>query len=128
MACFVPGGMFAESSEQSQAVEGGLDHLIPPEKWAGTGLNKLTISEQQALASEIAALLRAAQTTQHENPAEKDRSQWRMLQRGMPKDEVKKLLGEPVRISVSRFYEFWDYLGGSVTFDGKGRVDSWSEP
>jgi hypothetical protein len=45
----------------------------------------------------------------------------------MSKDDVKKLLGEPMRVSVSKFYEVWDYTGGSVTFDGKGHVDSWSE-
>jgi len=45
----------------------------------------------------------------------------------MSKDDVRKLLGEPVRVSVSRFYESWYYLGGTVTFTGKGRVDSWSE-
>ena len=65
----------------------------------------------------------------------KDRAQWRKLQRHMTKDEVRKLLGEPDRVSVSRFFESWYYSGGnlnfsggSVTFDGKGRVDFWSEP
>ncbi len=38
-----------------------------------------------------------------------------------------KLLGEPVRVSVSRFYESWYYLVGMLMFDGKGRLDSWSE-
>jgi hypothetical protein len=45
----------------------------------------------------------------------------------MTKDEVRKLLGEPDKVSVSRFYEAWEYSGGDVMFDGKGRVDSWSE-
>jgi hypothetical protein len=45
----------------------------------------------------------------------------------MSKDDVRKLLGEPRSVSVSRFYELWYYSGGSVTFDGKGRVDSWTE-
>jgi len=46
----------------------------------------------------------------------------------MSKDDVKKLLGEPDRVSVSRFFESWYLGGGSVTFDGKGHVDFWSEP
>ena len=50
-----------------------------------------------------------------------------MLHRSMSKDEVRKLLGEPDRVSVSRFFESWEYSGGSVTFDGKGRVDSRGE-
>jgi len=61
-------------------------------------------------------------------PAAKERSQWRQLKRRMSKDDVKKLLGEPERVSVSRFFESWYYGGGSVTFDGKGKVDFWSEP
>jgi hypothetical protein len=57
-----------------------------------------------------------------------DKGQWRKLQRGMSKDDVKKLLGEPGKISVSKYYEFWYYAGGSATFDSKGRLDSWNEP
>jgi len=57
----------------------------------------------------------------------KDRSQWRKLHRHMPKDEVKNLLGEPDTVSVSRFSEVWNYPRGSVTFDGKGHLDMWTE-
>ena len=56
-----------------------------------------------------------------------DRTQWRKLQRRMHKDEVKNLLGDPVTVSVSRFSEVWYYPRGSVTFDGKGRLDMWTE-
>jgi hypothetical protein len=127
IACLASGGALAANRlTHSAAVE--LDHLIPREKWAGTGLDKLTAAEQQTLADEITGLLGAARSTQSSTPAGKGRSQWRMLHRRMSKDEVRKLLGEPDRVSVSRFFESWDYSGGSVTFDGKGRVDSWSEP
>ena len=34
-----------------------------------------------------------------------------MLHRSMSKDEVRKLLGEPDRVSVSRFFESWEYSG-----------------
>ena len=120
------GAFAANRLAHSAALE--LDHLIPREKWAATGLDKLTAAEQEALADEITGLLGAARSKQGSTPAGKDKSQWRMLQRRMSKDEVRKLLGEPDRVSVSRFFESWDYSGGSVTFDGKGRVDSWSEP
>ena len=119
------GALAANRIAYSGAVE--LDHLIPREKWAGAGLDKLTAAEQQALADEITGLLGAARSTQSSIRAGKDRSQWRMLHRSMSKDEVRKLLGEPDRVSVSRFFESWEYSGGSVTFDGKGRVDSWGE-
>jgi outer membrane protein assembly factor BamE (lipoprotein component of BamABCDE complex) len=71
----------------------------------------------------------AARSPETAVPASKDdKSQWRKLQRGMSKDDVKKLLGEPGKISVSKYYEFWYYAGGSATFDSKGRLDSWNEP
>lgn len=120
------GALAASRLTYSAAME--LDHLIPREKWEGAGLDKLTAAEQQALADEIAGLLGAARSTQSTSPAGKDRSQWRALHRRMSKDDVRKLLGEPDRVSVSRFFESWYYGGGSVTFDGKGRVDFWSEP
>ena len=123
---FVLGETFA-ASRLTRTVQAELDHLIPRDKWEGSGLNKLTPAEQQTLADEITALLGTARSTQSSAPAVKDRSQWRMLQRHMSKDDVKKLLGEPTKVSVSRFYESWYYVGGTVTFDGKGRLDSWTE-
>ncbi len=69
----------------------------------------------------------AAESTETAPPAQINKAPWRSLHRKMSKDEVKKLLGEPTRVSVSRFYEAWDYPGGTVIFDGKGRLDAWSE-
>ena len=123
-ACIVLGGTLA-ASRHTHSVEVELDHLIPRQKWAGAGLNKLTVAEQQTLADDITALLEASRATG--TPAGKDRSQWRTLHRGMSKDDVRKLLGEPDKVSASRFSESWYYVGGTVTFDGKGRVDSWNE-
>ena len=123
---FVLGEAFA-AARLTHTVQTELDQLIPRDKWEGTGLNKLSASEQQTLADEIAALLGTARSAQTAVPAGRDRSQWRMLQRHISRDEVKKLLGEPPKVSVSRFYESWYYLGGTVTFDGKGRLDSWTE-
>lgn len=115
------------ASRPSDSTEVRLDHYIPRGQWEISGLNKLTAPEQQALASEITDLLGAAQSTETGSSTQNDRSQWRRLQRGMSKDEVRKLLGEPVRVSVSKFYESWAYPRGTVTFDGKGRLDAWSE-
>lgn len=120
-------GSTSAASKHMHSGETELDHLIPREKWTGAGLNKLTVIEQQTLADDIAALLGSERSTQNSPPAGKDRNQWRMLQRHMTKEDVKKLLGEPVTVSVSRFFESWYYQGGTVTFNGKGRVDMWSE-
>jgi hypothetical protein len=119
------GGVFA-ASKHTQTVE-GLDHVIPREKWAGAGLDKLTAIEQQALADDITSLLATTHTAEQRTSPTKDRTQWRKLQRQMSKDDVRKLLGEPDTISVSRFSESWYYVGGSVTFNSKGHVDMWSE-
>ena len=40
-----------------QAQESTLEQLIPRDKWSYTGINKLRIEEQQALAEEITALI-----------------------------------------------------------------------
>ena len=54
---------------------------------------------------------------------------WRALHKGMTKDEVKKLLGEPKDMMKLNEYDVWDYAGGgSVRFDGSGRVEGWYEP
>ena len=124
--CFTLGDTFAAGG-LTHTTQAELDRLIPRGKWERSGLNKLTSAEQQTLADEITALLGTARSTQSSAPPAKDRSQWRMLQRHMSKDDVKKLLGEPTKVSVSRFYESWYYVGGTVTFDGKGRLDSWTE-
>lgn len=122
--CFALVGAFA-ASEHTQSSQ-GLDQLIPRERWAGAGLDKLTAGEQQALAEDISSLV-ASRTAESGGAAGKDRSQWRKLQRHMTKDDVRKLLGEPGLVSVSRFSESWYYAGGTVTFNGKGRLDLWTE-
>ena len=126
VAAYLVLGSALAASEHTETVE-GLDDLIPREKWEGAGLNKLTVAEQQTLADNIESLLAGARTTEKGAAAGSDRSQWRKLQRHMTKDDVRKLLGEPKTVSVSRFAESWNYVGGSVTFDGKGRLDMWSE-
>jgi hypothetical protein len=119
------GGAFAASKHTQANV--ALDRLIPRENWAGAGLDKLTAQEQQSLADDISSLLARGRTMGVGTTTAKDRTQWRKLQRRMTEDDVKKLLGEPDTVSVSRFYESWYYPAGSVTFDRKGRLDLWTE-
>jgi hypothetical protein len=87
----------------------------------------LAPTEQQALADDISSLLARARTPGNAPAAIKDRTQWRKLQRHMTKDEVKQLLGDPDTVSVSRFYEAWNYAAGSVTFNSKGHLEMWTE-
>jgi hypothetical protein len=118
--------LVSASAANTQSIS-GLDQLIPHEKWDEAGLNKLTIAEQQRLAGDIALLLAAAQTTENRTAGTKDRNQWRKLKLHMTKDDVRKLLGEPKAISVSKFAESWYYVDGNIAYDGKGRLDMWSE-
>ena len=118
--------LVSPSAANTQSIA-GLDHLIPREKWDEAGLNKLTVAEQHTLAGDITLLLAAAQATENRTAGMRDRSQWRKLQRHMTKNDVRKLLGEPKAITVSKFAESWYYVDGNVTYDGKGRLDMWSE-
>jgi hypothetical protein len=80
-----------------------------------------------AQSADSATSAQTSTSAEPSTPAQSDRTQWRSLHRKMSKDDVRKLLGEPRRVSVSRFYEAWDYPRGTVIFDGKGRLDAWSE-
>ena len=51
VVCFVLGETFAASG-LTRTTQAELDHLIPRDKWEGTGLSKLTASEQQVLAND----------------------------------------------------------------------------
>jgi len=118
--------LVSASAANTQSIA-GLDQLIPREKWDEAGLNKLTLAEQQTLAGDITLLLAAAQTTENRTAGTKDRSQWRKLKLHMTKDDVRKLLGEPKAISVSKFAESWYFVDGNVAYNGKGRLEMWSE-
>jgi len=66
-------------------------------------------------------------------PVPDARANWKMLERGMTRADVRRTLGEPDDIPLHSYLEIWDYsrtYGGasSVTFDEDGRVESWIEP
>jgi len=57
-------------------------------------------------------------------------STWRKLVKGMSKDNVRELMGEPSRISKRPPFEVWTYPpeSGIIRFDDSGRVYGWDEP
>ena len=96
-----------------------------------------------ALELRIAALEAVAEapTTPAGQATDPERSQelanWRRLRRGMKMDEVRELLGEPVRVQANIVSIRWDYyrivgdvgFPGYVEFDADSRrVEGWSEP
>ena len=60
------------------------------------------------------------------SPKWQDLQNWRRLSIGMTMDEVRALLGEPLRVDAG-YVTFWRWANASVTFIS-GRVDGWSEP
>ena len=58
----------------------------------------------------------------------KSLANWRKLKQGMSEDDVRALLGEPVRISGGDF-AWWVYPDhGEVMFYQREGVDKWTEP
>lgn len=58
------------------------------------------------------------------------RGNWLLLEKGMTKEQVKELLGEPGK-TLSGFGTYWYYpdsFGGKVEFDTDDKVTGWSEP
>jgi hypothetical protein len=55
---------------------------------------------------------------------------WRNLEAGMNEEQVRKILGEPVK-EIQGVRTFWYYpsiYSGYVSFDDKGRLAGWKEP
>ena len=61
----------------------------------------------------------------------KDKANWRLLKKGMSKDEVRQIIGEPPKIAANAYYgDIWYYpdsQGGNASFDKEGSLTSWSE-
>ena len=62
----------------------------------------------------------------------KNISNWRKLQLGMSKSQVKQILGEPPKITADGYIgDTWYYpsvLGGTLRFDQGGSLNGWREP
>lgn len=61
----------------------------------------------------------------------KDKANWRLLKKGMGKNEVRQILGEPPKIVANAYYgDIWlypDLQGGNASFDKDGLLTSWKE-
>ncbi|TNJ38353.1 outer membrane protein assembly factor BamE [Chlorobaculum thiosulfatiphilum] len=57
-----------------------------------------------------------------------DLKNWRQLRRGMSENEVERLLGSPAKIMAFSSFSEWYFRGGTVNFNGSGKVDGWHEP
>lgn len=61
----------------------------------------------------------------------KSKANWRLLKKGMTKDEVARILGEPSKVVPNTHYgDIWyypDVKGGFASFDTNGILTSWNE-
>ena len=59
-----------------------------------------------------------------------NKKNWRNLKKGMTEDEVKTILGEPVKeVNGSRTIWYYpDFYRSYVSFDEKGNLTGWNEP
>jgi hypothetical protein len=58
------------------------------------------------------------------------RGNWRNLEAGMNEEQVRTILGEPVK-EIQGVRTLWYYpsiYSGYVSFDDKGRLSGWKEP
>lgn len=62
----------------------------------------------------------------------KGKGKWRSLQKGMTKQQVRQILGEPPKIDTGFSIDIWyypDIMGGTVTFSNDSNtLSAWSEP
>ena len=60
------------------------------------------------------------------------RENWRKLEFGISKNQVRQLLGEPPNINADSFigdrWYYPDALGGYIKFDTSGKLEKWDEP
>ncbi|NLD37506.1 MAG: outer membrane protein assembly factor BamE [Desulfatiglans sp.] len=59
-----------------------------------------------------------------------NKKNWRNLKKGMTQEEVKKILGEPVKsVDGSRLIWYYpNFYQSYVSFDEKGNLTGWNEP
>jgi len=59
-----------------------------------------------------------------------NRKNWRKLEIGMSSEEVRSILGEPIKTidGVKKLWYYPDIYRGYVSFDNKGRLTGWHEP
>jgi outer membrane protein assembly factor BamE (lipoprotein component of BamABCDE complex) len=59
-----------------------------------------------------------------------NKKNWRSLEAGMNEEQVKKLLGDPLKVikGVKILWYYPNIYAGYVSFDEKGRLTGWNEP
>lgn len=93
------------------------------------------IAQLERRVEELEVLLNKAKIAQapQVRPGDyRNKANWRCLKLGMTKSQVKQILGDPPKQDANAVlgdnWYYPDVLGGRVSFNTSGRVDSWNEP
>ena len=97
------------------------------------GKLETVLSELQLRVSRLEDRLAAGKPSRQAPGASpwKNKASWKSLSKGMARQEVIHVLGEPVKTSTSTSIEIWYYpdaTGGWISFDASGHVLGWTEP
>lgn len=84
----------------------------------------------QVLESRLKELETSSVTPTNPDYGWQNKKNWRSLKVGMREDEVKKILGEPVKLiqGVRTLWYYPNFYCGYVSFDSKGYLIGWNEP
>lgn len=92
------------------------------------------VAELEQKVNQLEALLKECNEAQKSGPnvdyGWQNKRNWRNLQVGMKEDQVKNILGEPVKIikGVKTLWYYPNFYGGYVSFDENGKLTGWNEP
>ena len=92
------------------------------------------VTQLESRVKQLEALLEeykeAIKSRPDEEMAWQNKKNWRSLAPGMNEEQVKKILGAPVKVikGVKTLWYYPNIYGGNVSFDEKGRLTGWNEP
>jgi hypothetical protein len=92
------------------------------------------VAELEQKVKELEALLKecneAPKSGQNDDYGWRNKKNWRNLVVGMKEDQVRNILGEPVKVikGVKTLWYYPNFYGGYVSFDETGKLTGWNEP
>jgi hypothetical protein len=92
------------------------------------------VTDLEHRVQELEALLKECNDARKTGPENdlgwQNKKNWRSLEVGMNEAQVKKILGEPVKVirGVKTLWYYPNFYGGYVSFDESGKLTGWNEP
>lgn len=92
------------------------------------------VAELEQKVNELEALLKECNEAQKSRPNTdygwQNKKNWRNLEVGMKEDQVRNILGEPVKVikGIKTLWYYPNFYGGYVSFDENGKLTGWNEP